>query len=134
LKLRGILLYDFSGDPKGAVSVLEEALWEAEASRSDEAKAEIASFLLETAGVTEGRAAEAERWSRLTEATLRRIGGHERLSVWMKTNMGSMYDTMGKFQESLEQHQQALAIATRALRPDDPDIIRVNGKSGLGAE
>jgi len=131
LKLRGMALYEFASDPKAAEGVLEEALWEAEASRNDEGKAEIASFLVAASGVTEGRFAEAEKWSHLTEATLRRIGGHERLGVWVKTNMGAMYDTMGKFKESLEQHQQALAIATRALRPDDPDVIRANGNVAM---
>lgn len=131
LKLRGQVQYDFAGDPKGAERTMEEALWEAEASRHDEAKAEITSWLLAFAGTSEGRFVEAERWGQLTEATLRRIGGNARVSVWMRTNLGSMYDTQGKFEAALEQHQQALAVATQAFRPDDPDVSRAHGNIAM---
>jgi tetratricopeptide (TPR) repeat protein len=131
LKMRGMILYEFAGDVRGAEAALEEALWTAEASRHDEMKAEVSSYLVAYSGGMEGRFADGERWRRMTEATLRRIGGHERLNIGMKTSMGLVYDTQGRFEEALQQHQEALAIGERALRPDDPEMIAIHGNIAM---
>ena len=63
----------------------------------------------------------------MAEATLRRIGGHERQHVWLNLDMGAALEVRGQAAEGLTRYQQALAIGERALSPNDPDLVRIHG-------
>ncbi|HXI60608.1 MAG TPA: serine/threonine-protein kinase [Polyangia bacterium] len=112
--------------PAAAEKTLEEGVWTAEEAHHDEVKAAMAGDLIYVVSLSI-RPQDTERWHRMAEATLRRIGGHERQQVWMYTNLGSALEVSGQPAAALSRHQQALAIAERALRPDDPDLVRVHG-------
>ena len=125
LELRGRVHVDL-GDAVDAEKAFEEGFWTAEEARHDEVKAETAVDLISVMSMGV-RPKDAERWRHMSEATLRRIGGHERLQVWMNTNVGAAFEESGQPNEALARHQQALAIGERALRPDDPDLMRIHG-------
>jgi tetratricopeptide (TPR) repeat protein/tRNA A-37 threonylcarbamoyl transferase component Bud32 len=120
-----------AGDPKKAEAILLEGFWTAEAARDDEIKAEISVYEIDAVGYRQSHYEEAERWVRQTQATLRRLGGHERMQAWVETNTGGLDNLQGKFPEALRAFQRALAIAERALRPDDPDVARPLGNLAM---
>jgi tetratricopeptide (TPR) repeat protein len=119
------------GDPKKAEAILLDGFWTAEAARDDEIKAEIAAYEIDALGYRQSQYAEADRWVRQTQATLRRLGGHERMQAWVETNIGGLANLQGKFPEALRAFQRALAIAEKALRPDDPDVARPLGNLAM---
>jgi tetratricopeptide (TPR) repeat protein len=125
LELRGRVQVDLY-KAADAEKTLEEGIWTAEEARHDEVKAEIAVDLISVMSMRV-RPEDTERWWHMSEATLRRIGGHERLQVWMNTNLGGALEESGQPNEALARHQLALAIGERALRPDDPDLMRIHG-------
>src|SRR5207344_2596173 len=57
-------------------------------------------------------------------ATLRRMGGHERLQAWVENNVAILYHVQGRFPEAVAAYQRARAVAEASLRPDDPDVAR----------
>jgi tetratricopeptide (TPR) repeat protein len=116
-----------AGDPKRAEALLEQAFWTAEAARDDELKAETAVYLIGLLGYRQGRYADAELWAQQSQATLRRIGGHERLQAWMQNNVAIVYHMQGRYPEALAAYQRAREVAERALPPDDPDVARPLG-------
>ncbi|HEX3695170.1 MAG TPA: serine/threonine-protein kinase [Polyangia bacterium] len=125
LALRGNVQVEL-GAAADAEKTFEEGVWTAEEARHDEVKAEIAVQLIYVVSLGI-RPQDTERWRHMAEAILRRIGGHERLQIWMNTNLGAALEVSGQPAEALARHEQALAIAERALRPDDPDLVRVQG-------
>ena len=69
------------GESKRAAAESERALWVAEATRHDEVAAEASVMLIGSAGLLLSKPEEGERWGRLAEAILKRMGpGHERLA------------------------------------------------------
>ena len=125
LELRGRVLVDM-GNAADAEAALEEGIWSAEEGRHDEAKAQIAVDLISVMSlIGAARSKDAERWLHMSEAMLRRIGGHERWQVWLNLNYGSALEASGRAEEALERLFQAQAIGERALRPGDPDLRRV---------
>ncbi|HEX3694264.1 MAG TPA: serine/threonine-protein kinase [Polyangia bacterium] len=129
LALRGRMLIDLR-NVSGAEDAFEEGLWAAEEGRHDETKAEIAVGLISVMSLKGAPARDTERGLHMAEATLRRIGGHERLQMWMNTNFGAALEASGRADEALGRNLQALAIGQRALRPDDPDVIFAESNIG----
>ena len=102
-----------AGDPRRAEAMLEQAFFIAEAARDDDLKAESSAYLIEAIGYHQGRYDDAERWIHQTRATLRRMGGHERLQCWVENNVAILYH------------------AETSLRSDDPDAARPLGNLAM---
>ncbi len=113
-----------AGDPKRAEALLQQAFFIAEAARDDDLKAETSAYLIEAIGYHQGRYEDAERWIQQTRATLRRMGGHERLQAWVENNVAILYHVQGRFPEAVAAYERARAVAEASLRPDDPDVAR----------
>ena len=121
----------FAGDPRHAERMLEQAFFTAEAARDDELKAESSAYLIEAIGYHQGRYEEAERWIQQTRATLRRMGGHQRLQCWVENNVAILYHIQGRYPEAIAAYQRARAIAEASLRADDPDVARPIGNLAM---
>ena len=119
------------GDPKRAEVMLERAFFIAEAARDDDLKAESSAYLIEAIGYHQGRYADAERWIQQTRATLRRIGGHDRLQCWVENNVAILYHIQGRYPEAIAAYQRARAIGEASLPPDDPDTARPIGNLAM---
>jgi tetratricopeptide (TPR) repeat protein len=128
MELRGRILAELGS--KESEAALEEAVWAAEAARHDEIKAQAAIGLIYVTGLLGTQFVVAEKWGRLSEATLNRIGGHQRQQVWLEKHMGNLFEHQGRNDEALARYKRALGIAQQALSPDDPDIMRVENDFG----
>ena len=132
LGLRGHVLVDI-GNASEAETILEEGVWTAEEARHDEAKAEGAITLLYAVYLGGApRPKEAERWLHLSEATLRRIGGHPRLQIWMNLAYADNLRLQGRREEALARQLASGAIAEQSLSPYDPDLVHVYGNIANG--
>jgi tetratricopeptide (TPR) repeat protein len=107
-------------DEAGRLS--EEAMLIAIACRHEEAAAEAAVLLLGHAATHKARLEAAEAWSRIAEALLRRIGGHDLLWGWLLTNRSELRTKQGRLVEALEDARQSLGAKERALGADQPDV------------
>ena len=119
------------GDPKHAEKMLETAFFIAEAARDDELKAETSAYLIEAIGYHQGRYEDAERWIQQTRATLRRMGGHDRLQCWVENNVAILYHVQGRYPEAIAAYQRARALAEASLPPDDADVARPMGNLAM---
>jgi eukaryotic-like serine/threonine-protein kinase len=102
-----------SGDNDAAHGALKEAVWQAEASRYDEVKAEAAIFLVVTSGRRD-RYDDADDWANQADATLKRIGGHDRLRAWLEMHIAVNCRTQGRNEEALLHDRRALALKERS--------------------
>lgn len=98
-----------TGDNEAANDSLKEAVWQAEASRYDEVKAEAATFLVVTTGRRD-RYDEADDWANYADATLKRIGGHDRLRAWLEMHIAVNRRAQGRNEEALVHDRRALAL------------------------
>ncbi|HET6150322.1 MAG TPA: serine/threonine-protein kinase [Polyangia bacterium] len=120
-----------AGDPRRAEEMLQQAFFVAEAAHDDDLKAETSTYLIEAVGYHQGRYQDAERWIRQSQATLHRIGGHERLQAWAENNAAILYHMQGRYPEAVAAYQRARQLAEGALPPDDPDIGRPLGNLAM---
>jgi tetratricopeptide (TPR) repeat protein len=102
-----------SGDNDTAHAAFKEVIWQAEASRYDEVKAEAATYLVLTAGRRD-RYDEAEDWENQADATLKRIGGHDRLRAWLEMHMAINLRRQGRNVEALAHDERAVALKERS--------------------
>ncbi len=102
-----------TGDSEAASGALKEAVWQAEASRYDEVKAEAATFLVVTTGRCD-RYDEADDWANQADATLKRIGGHDRLRAWLEMHIAVNRRAQGRNEEALAHDRRALALKERS--------------------
>jgi eukaryotic-like serine/threonine-protein kinase len=109
-------------DPIASQRALEEAFWQADASRDDDVRATVAGDLVWVIGYLEGKAAESERWAKTGEAVLQRLGGHELERAWLVNNVASIEETQGRREQALRAHEEALALKEKALGRDAPDV------------
>jgi serine/threonine protein kinase/tetratricopeptide (TPR) repeat protein len=112
-------LAEEQGAPAEAARLCEEAFSTALTCRHDETAAEAATQLV---GYTWTRLEVSEVWSRIAEALLRRIGGHDRLWGWLHTNRALVQSRHGRVEEALANEHRAVAAKEKALGPDDPDV------------
>jgi len=120
-----------AGDPKRAEAMLQEAFFVAEAAHDDDLKAETSTYLIEAVGYHQGRYQDAERWIRQSQATLHRIGGHERLQEWVENNAAILYHMQGRYPEAVAAYRRAYQLSEATLPPDDPDVGRPLGNLAM---
>jgi tetratricopeptide (TPR) repeat protein len=108
LEMRGDVRIEEADNP-GAMVLLKEAALLAEASRHDEVKANAASLLV-LATARRERFDEADDWAAQADATLKRIGGHERMRAWLETDIGTMRLLQRRGDEALLHSRRALAL------------------------
>ena len=114
-----------TGDNKLGAQEYERALWAAEATRHDEVAAEASVMLAGIVGYSLERPEEGERWARLAEAILRRMGpGHERLQGWLAHDRGLTHMAAGQFPAAERDLQTAITLKRKADGGDSPDVAR----------
>ncbi len=101
------------GQTDAAHEALKAAFWQAESSRYDEMKAEVAVFLVVTAA-HRGRDEETEDWIKQAEASLGRIGGHDRLRAWLELHLGDVRAMQGRTEEAIAHNWRALELNERS--------------------
>ena len=107
----------------GAERSYEDAYFLAEGARHDEVALEAADQLISVVGTNRSRYVEAERWSRIAEAILRRLGpGHDRLAAWRANNLAIVLDGHGESEKALALSIEALEIKTRAMGEMHSDV------------
>jgi tetratricopeptide (TPR) repeat protein len=111
-----------SNDTIAAEKALSEAFWMADATRHDELRAETAATLVYVVGYLQRRFADAQRWGTTASAVLERLGGHELLQSWLLNDLGNVYEEQGKVDESVQALEKALALKTKVLGRDHPDV------------
>src|SRR5205814_5116276 len=106
-----------------AEKIEEEAFGVALAGRRDDVALECAALLVGITGHGLGHDADGERWDRLGQALLKRLGpGHERAEAWLAHDRSLMRMKRGDLQGALAGLREALALKQRALGPDHPDV------------
>ncbi len=107
-----------------APSVLNEAFWIALRTGRDEIAAHAAALLAGIGARHGERTEEAQRWSRLADALVDRLGpGHDRLRSWV-LNDRAVALQYSDLPASLRLFTEVLALKRRILSPGDPDIGR----------
>jgi len=64
----------------------------------------------------------AERTFALASAAFKRIGGDVRLESWLANNVGVLRSEQGRLDEARAEFERAVALKTRTLGPDHPDV------------
>jgi len=121
-------------DGAGSEKALEEAFWQADASRHDDVRAEVATFLVWVLGYLQNDYAAANRWARRAEGVLGRLGGHDLERAWLLNNLASVEGLQGRKEESLRFGAQALALKQKALGPEHPDVGISEGNVAVALE
>ena len=112
-----------TGDAVSATKSQEAAVWVALAAHRDDVAAESAANCMSTTGYYLGRREEGERWEKVADALLRRLGaGHDRTAAWFYQDRANIRQRAGNYQAALSDYERALALKQRALAPDHPDI------------
>jgi eukaryotic-like serine/threonine-protein kinase len=102
---------------------LEAAFFAAESCGDDLTAAKASTHLSYAVGYRLRRPDEGERWARISESILNRMGaGHERLRAWWATNYSAVLASTGDTATALGLIQEAVELKTRVLGPDHPDI------------
>jgi len=115
------------GNPSEAESMMEEASWAAQAGGDEELFAEAATMLVYVVGYVEGSFDRARVWSKLADATLRRLGGHDVLRSWLLTHDAAVLTLQGRNDEAIAASRQSLTLKERALGRDHPDVAQGMG-------
>jgi tetratricopeptide (TPR) repeat protein len=111
------------GGSKTSAATYEQALWAALAGREDEMALEAAAQLVAINGDYLDRQSEADRWMRLGESLLARLGpGHERTKAWFYQGRSVTRQRRGDYQGALADLQLALALKQKVLPADHPDV------------
>jgi serine/threonine protein kinase len=113
---------------------LEEAFWQADASRHDDVRADVATYLVWAFGYLLNDYTEASRWAGLADAVLRRLGGHDAERAWLLNNIANVSGLQGKKEECLRFNEEALALKQKAFGPDHPDVGISEGNVSVSLE
>jgi len=128
LPLRGELLERIGLIQSGqhldsAEATLEDALFTAEAAHDDVTAARAAATLTFTVGLDRGRLKDSERWARLANAVLDRLGpGQSRLRAWAYHNRAAVLSADGDFATAIGLIEEAVTLKEGALGKDHPDV------------
>jgi tetratricopeptide (TPR) repeat protein len=106
------------------VPITEEALWTALAIGRDDLAAEAAIQLVGEFGYFLDRPGEGEAWAKLAGALLQRAPGksNDLLLAWLLSNESMIAFKLTAFERMLDLTRQALALKSKVLPPDHPDI------------
>ena len=130
VNLGGVEVY--RGDFKAAESLLEGAVWEAEAAGHDALVAEAAQDLTFLVGMNLGRPSDGIRWGRLGVAVLRRLGEDEALiATNVYAALAIVLETNGDLDEAFALKQKLLDLRQRHLGPNHPSVA--NALNMMGA-
>ncbi|HVX96980.1 MAG TPA: serine/threonine-protein kinase [Polyangia bacterium] len=121
-------------DGGGSVKSFEEAFWDADASRHDDVRAEVATYLVFAAGYLKNDYGEAQRWASSADAVLKRVGGHDRQRSWLLNNWAVVEGLKGRKEESLRFNEQALVLKQETLGSDNPDVGISEGNVAVSLE
>jgi tetratricopeptide (TPR) repeat protein len=111
-----------NGDARGAEIFLTQAVLEAQAGHHDELLVEATSALIFVRGAAAHDLAGATLWRQLTEASLERIGGNDRLRARALGNWAAALRAARRFEEALAVDEEALTHAQRALGPTHLEV------------
>ena len=101
------------------------------AGRQDDVALECAAQLV-AVGYDSGRFDESDRWDRLGQALLQRLGaGHDRVAGWLLNNRALTQFRRGDYRAALADHEAALALKRKVLPPDHPDVAMSLGNIGF---
>jgi eukaryotic-like serine/threonine-protein kinase len=117
------------GDSAAAALALSQAAFDAEAGRADRLKVTILNRLLY---VEEGRKRfeQADVWSGLADAALRRMGGDAVLEAEVRINQGNLASAKGDLQGARERFDAARARAEQVLPDTHPLLARITFLQG----
>jgi tetratricopeptide (TPR) repeat protein/tRNA A-37 threonylcarbamoyl transferase component Bud32 len=110
------------GDGRAAESFLTDAVSEAQASHHDELLVQAMTTLIYVRGCFQRDLQGADLWRRLTEASLERMGGNDRLRAAALSNWAAALDSARRFDDALSVLGEALTVAQRALGPSHFDV------------
>jgi eukaryotic-like serine/threonine-protein kinase len=119
------------GKAKEAEESLRQAVYAAEASRHDEVAGFAALRLAYVIGFAQSRPAEAAPWVDLAAAIEERAGGEERLACERLSVVGMLASRQGRYAESVDQLERALALCEKVYGTDHLFLWRRH--SDLGA-
>jgi tetratricopeptide (TPR) repeat protein len=120
------------GAVQESLQQLEQSFDAAVASRSDRVALETLTRMLFVMA-SHGRAAEAERWGRVAQALLQRMGGSPPHALDLMGNLGYVSLMKGRYQEAWDLFEKARVLADSVLAPDHPKRARVSHGLGLAA-
>ncbi|MGE6758187.1 serine/threonine-protein kinase [Corallococcus interemptor] len=112
------------GEKAAGGAVLEQAVYDAEAGRADRLAVSVMNKLLYVDGEQE-QFALAQRWGRLGEATLKRVGGDAVLESDLKVNAANLALMQEKPDEALKLLEEASGLLAKALPEGHPKRARV---------
>jgi tetratricopeptide (TPR) repeat protein/predicted Ser/Thr protein kinase len=105
-----------------AEALNERAFWSALESRQDELAANAAAFLAGMLG-NEGLGEKERRWERMGMALLVRMGpGHDLTRSWLLQGRGNLAQRERRLEDARAAFVEAVALKTRVLGPDHPDV------------
>jgi tetratricopeptide (TPR) repeat protein/predicted Ser/Thr protein kinase len=119
-----------AGDPGAGRVSLEEAAYQAEASRHDAIAARAWTVSTYVAGFLLGDVIGGEAAARRADAAILRLGNPDEPRGRLELNLGALSYGQGKTPEAIAHWERALALWTAALGPDDPELARVLNNVG----
>jgi eukaryotic-like serine/threonine-protein kinase len=113
-----------------AEEALINAVQRADASKSDGLKAQALADLVELVGYVEARAAEGRTFAKLAEGAIARAGGDELLQANLLSSRGDLEWRVRELDSALEHYRTALALRTKHLGPEHPDVATMLSSAG----
>ena len=106
-----------------AAAVFERAVYIGQEVGHDFITVRAANQLVFLAGSRRADPAGGRRWSELSRATIKRLGGDQILEAERLNSMAGVWSAEGKYAEAVESLEQSLAIVQRVLGPKDPQSL-----------
>jgi tetratricopeptide (TPR) repeat protein len=106
-------------DGQGAEALAFEAFTSAQRAGADAVAADAGTLLVYAVGVKSGRVDEGERWARLTEALIGRMGGDDRLAVRLSAHRALMLAQGGRTRAAIDEGRRAVRLA----EPKAPPVL-----------
>jgi eukaryotic-like serine/threonine-protein kinase len=119
-------MQELLGDPKSAEKTLYDALWAAEASRSDELAAEVWTSLVSLVGGRQGRVEEGERVAQRASAALERVGHPAPLEILLLESTATLRMKQANNADALAILDKALQLAKQVYGDEDARTARID--------
>jgi tetratricopeptide (TPR) repeat protein len=112
-----------AGQLAASAATMEEAALRALASGNDQSAADVITVLGGSVAFDLGQPETAERWIRIGEALLTRLGpGHDRARAWVEQARGNLYSMLVRYDEAIRAYERAVVLKERALGRDHVDV------------